>query len=562
MSRLRGFQISVKQECYRAWAHGARVVMPVMPTGSGKTVLIGDIAREYPGDGCAIAHRSELVGQISVALAREGVRHDIIAPKGVIREIVKMHMEELGRSFYDARARWKVASVDTILRRELDPNWMRRVGLVFEDEGHHVLRDNKWGRAFCLFENARGCFPTATAMRPDGRGLGSHADGLVDALVEGPSMRWLIDHGYLTDYHLRLPQTEDLDLRDVEVSAATGDYVQEKMRKRVKSSLLRIGDIVKSYQQYAMGLKTITFAVDVEDATAIADAFNRAGIAAQVVHAETPDAERIAHLRAFRKGELLQLVNVDLFGEGFDVPGVQCVQMARPTASYVVYCQQFGRMLRLMVSKELSDAWDSFTPEQRKEHIAASDKPVALLIDHVGNVIAHNGPPDWRNFEWTLDARSKSTRATDAIPLRVCLNPDCQQPYERIYPACIYCGKEPPPPREPTRPEHVDGDLVLYTPEMLRALLAEKERVDGPCYVPNDVAPYVKQSIRNKHAERQQTQQQLRTAMNLVMPPTLDDRVAHRRFFHTFGIDTLSAQALGSSEAEELRQRIIQRVTQ
>jgi superfamily II DNA or RNA helicase len=563
MSRLRCFQHDMKIGCYNAWASGARVVMPVLPTGGGKTVLIADMAREYPGYGCAIAHRSELVGQIAIALAREGVRHDIVAPKNVVRTIVGAQMEECGRSFYDPRAKWKVASVDTIIRRSMDPNWMRQVGLVFQDEGHHVLQDNKWGRAFSLFENARGCFPTATPMRADGKGLGSHHDGLVDALVEGPGLRWMIDNGYLTDYQLILPHTADLSMEGVEISAATGDYNSDQMRKRVKSSTRIIGDVVQTYLEYARGKKGITFAVDVEHATQIADAFNLAGVPAQVVHADTEEADRRNYMRAFRKGELLQLVNVDLFGEGVDVPDVQVVSMARPTASYGLFAQQFGRMLRLMISPILAATWDSYTKEQRLSFIAQSDKPMALLIDHVDNVITHRGPPDWRTEAWSLDRRIKSNRATDGIPLRACLNKLCLQPYERIYPACPYCGTEPPPPREPTRPEHVDGDMVLYTQDMLRELMAAKNSIDsGFVPIPYGATPEMIGRKKRDMANNQAAQHHLRLAMSLVMPPTLPQRVAQRKFFHTFGIDTLSAEGLRYNDAEELRQRIIQKVTQ
>lgn len=537
------------------------MVMPVMATGAGKTVLMGDVAREYPGYGCATAHRTELVGQISVAFAKEGVRHDILAPKGVVRAIVNAHMEECGRSFYDPRARWKVVSVDTLLRREIDPDWLRQVGLVFQDEGHHVLRGNKWGRAFAMFPNARGYFPTATPERADGKGLGSHADGVVDTMVEGPPLRWLIDNGYLTDYRLILPQTADLDMHGVDISPVTGDYNTDQMRKRVKSSVKIIGDVVKTYIDHARGLRGITFAVDVEHATQIAAAFNAAGVPAQVVHAETPEAERRNYLRQLKSGELLQLVNVDLFGEGVDVPAVQVVSMARPTASYGLFSQQFGRMLRLMLPPVLMAAWDSYTVAQRLAFIAQSEKPRALLIDHVANVITHDGPPDWRTMPWSLDARARRTRATDGIPLRSCLNPLCLQPYERIYPACPYCGQLAPVPSEPTRPEHVDGDMVLYTPEMLQALFAAKNKIDYSPAIPYGAAPEVAGRLQRIHREAQASQAALRSAMGLVLPPTVDERVAMRKFFHTFGVDTLTAQGLRSADADELRQRIIQKVT-
>ena len=561
--QLVDFQQDVVAACYKAYSDGARVVMPVLPTGAGKTVIMGHIAHEYDGFGCSIAHRGELVGQMSIALAREGLRHDIIAPDALIRTIVSGHMEEIGRSYYDARAKWKVASVDTLIRRDLPKTWTKQVGMIHGDEGHHFLRDNKWGRALQLFDNAYGLLPTATPDRADGKGLGRHADGVVDAMVEGPGMRWLIDSGYLTDYHVLMPQVEDLDMSGVEITT-TGDYNSEKMRKRVKASRKIVGDVVKTYLEFCRGLKGITFAVDVEHATTIAAAFNAAGVAAQIVSAETPESQRREYMRRFRKGDLLQLVNVDLFGEGVDVPAVQVVSMARPTASYGLFTQQFGRALRLLVSPILRAAWHTYSPAQRLQHIAESDKPRAWIIDHVGNLIKHNGPPDWRTVPWSLDARAKRRGADDAIPMRACANPTCLQPFLRIYPACPACGWTPPEPADRSRPEFVDGDMALYTPELLRELFASKKAIDSDFVaIPHGVArnSAIAARLRNLHAADQASQKLLREAMALVLPPTLDERVANRRFFHTYGVDTLSAQGLSSADADKLRQLILAKVT-
>src|SRR5690606_8866082 len=192
--------------------------IPVLPTGAGKTVLMGSIAHEYDGYGVSMAHRGHLVGQLSLALAREGLQHDIIAPDAVIRTIVKSHIDEIGRQYYNPRAPWKCASVQTIVRRELPDTWTRQVGMIHGDEGHHYLEDNIWGKAVSLFPNAYGLFPTATPCRGDGRGLGRGHGGIVDALVVGPDMRWMIDNGHLTDYHVLMPLAEDLDMSGVEVT--------------------------------------------------------------------------------------------------------------------------------------------------------------------------------------------------------------------------------------------------------------------------------------------------------------------------------------------------------
>jgi len=559
MTRLRSFQAQVQQGCYDAWDEGARCVMPVLPTGAGKTVLMGDTARNHGGYGCAIAHRSELNMQLSIALAKEGVRHDIIAPKQVIKGIVTAHMEEVGRSYYDTRSNWKVASVDTILRRELPRSWTERVDMVFQDEGHHVLRENKWGRAFSIFPNARGMFPTAFPERTDGKGLGSHSAGLVDALIEGPRLRWMIDNGFLTGYRVIMAQPSDFDMTDVDISPITGEYNHDQTVRKVKANTRIIGDAVKTYKEHAMGKIGIAFCVDVEEATKMANAFSAAGIPAKIVSADTPDIERRATMRELAERKILMVMNVDLFGEGVDVPALELVIMARPTASGCLFTQQWGRSLRLMISKILHGAWDTFSVPQRLKHIAESAKPYAIVIDMVGNTITHYGPPDWRDTPWSLEGRSNKN--PDRIPGRACDNKACMEYYERIYPACPFCGKEPDPPADRSRPEYVDGDLHLYTEEMLKKLFGEVQRLDGFCAIPRDVGPEVVAAVRRRHEERQHTQHELRQTMSLVLPPNINERVNNRKFFLTYGVDTLAAKALNAAEAKKLRDKIIEKVT-
>ncbi|MFW2011210.1 DEAD/DEAH box helicase, partial [Acinetobacter nosocomialis] len=91
---------------------------------------------------------------------------------------------------------------------------------------------------------------------------------------------------------------------------------------------------------------------DVDAAKETADAFRAAGVPAEVITGETPELERAAIMRRFRNRQVLQLVSVDILGEGTDVPAVEVVSMARPTQSYGLYVQQFGRALRLMDGKD------------------------------------------------------------------------------------------------------------------------------------------------------------------------------------------------------------------
>ncbi len=563
MSKLRGYQRQIVDGCYSAWGRGARVVMPVCATGSGKTVMMADIARNYPDHGIAMAHRGQLVGQIAMSLAQEGVQHDIVAQKSVIRTIVSEQMEELGRSFYNPNAKWKVASIDTVLRRDFGA-FNQLCGLGFIDEGHHVLRENKWGRGLSMFPNARWLLPTATPDRADGYGLGSHAAGVVDEMIEGPPMRWLIDNGYLTDYVYRGATASDLDMSDVEIGA-DGDYKQDQAIASVKRSKKIIGDVVEQYLKWTPGKLGIVFDVDVEHATKMTEAFNNAGVPAALIHGGMSEEERRPIMRKYRNREYLVLVNVDLFGEGFDLPAIEVVMFARPTASYAVYAQQWGRALRLMISKILMAAWDTYTSEQRLAHIAGSAKPVAFIHDHVGNLLHFLGPPD-KPRTWSLDNRPrKSKGAADAIPLRICTNEMCMQPYERSEIKCPYCKTEPPPPAERSRPEQVDGDLTLYTPQMFMEMFGvstlkqvEAKINSSHVSIPVGATEAIAGRLRRVAHEKAVAQGELRRVMDLVMPPVHEERVNNRRFFLKYGVDTLKAKLLPSADAEKLRDRIME----
>lgn len=556
---LRPFQSKLDAGIQQAWASGAQNVMPVAATGSGKTVVLSKILYDEPGASIAIAHRQELVSQISIALARNGVRHRVVGAKkgsNLIRVISALQIAELGYSFFDPNAKTGVGGVDTIIRMDHNDPWFRQIRLVVQDEGHHVLRTNKWGKVAEFFPTARSLLPTATPLRADGKGLGRHADGIVDAMVLAPSMRDIINMGYLTDYKIYAPPS-DLDLAKVAISATTGDFNADQLRSAVHSSHIT-GDVVAHYLKLAPGKLGVTFAVDVEAAAEIAEAFRAKGVPAEVVSAKTPDHLRAQILRRFKNREILQLVNVDLFGEGFDLPALEVVSFARPTESFSLYSQQFGRVLRLMIPEHLRSSWDLMSDWGRREAIAASSKPFGVVIDHVGNVLRH-GLPDARR-EWSLDRReSRGAGKSDGIPLRICVNEECMQPYERIYKCCPHCGEYPIPSLR-SAPEFVDGDLIELDAATLAALRGDIAKVDGDPRIPHGVAPEVAGAIRKRHIERQGAQGSLRNRIawwaGLENSLGRSESESYRRFYYKFGIDVANAQTLGAREAGELVVRI------
>lgn len=530
----RDYQSDLINGVYAAWQGGALNVLAVLPTGGGKTVVFAHIAAAVKQAVCAIAHRSELVSQMSLAFAREGVRHRVIGPAALGKLCARVHLEELGANYVTPNARVAVAGVDTLVR--IDPAsdpWFQQVGLWIQDEAHHVLEDNKWGTACKMFPNARGLGVTATPLRADGKGLGRHADGLFDEMIVGPTMRELIGRGYLTEYRVFAPPS-DLDLSSV-TTTGSGDFSPPKLTAARRASHIT-GDVVQHYLRIAGGKLGVTFDTDVESATETAAAYRAAGIPAEVVHGNTPADVRSGILRRFRNRDLLQLVNVDLFGEGFDLPSLEVVSMARATQSYGLFCQQFGRALRTMPGKQ---------------H--------ALIIDHVGNTLRHGLPDAHR--EWSLDRRERRARAApqDVIPLRSCLNPECAGVYERVLSACPYCGHVHLPAGR-SSPEQVDGDLLELDAATLATMRGEIARVDGDAVVPYGADAAVQGAVRKRHAERQAAQAVLRSSIALwggwQHHLERDVHEGYKRFFFQFGVDVASAMALGAREAQALTERI------
>jgi superfamily II DNA or RNA helicase len=537
---LRPYQLEAVQRIRAAWAAGYRRPLLVLPTGAGKTVAFADILRGHLGASCAIAHRRELVGQIALALARAHVRHRIIGPRRVVEEAVSLQVLELGQSHYDPGALCGVAGVDTLVQRaDKLGSWLRSVSLWVMDEAHHVLQGNKWGRAVALFPNAIGLGVTATPLRADGHGLGSHAVGVFDALIVGPAMRELITARYLTDYRIFAPRTADLDLSEVPVSASTGDFTTPKLVTAIRNSRI-VGDVVEQYVKLARGRRGATFVTDVQTAQDVADRFNAEGIPAEAVWADTPDTQRFRAKQKLERGELLQLVNVDLFGEGFDLPAIDCVSFSRPTQSYGLYVQQFGRPLR-----------------------PSACGVDAIIIDHVGNVLRH-GLPDAPQT-WSLDSRDRRPRGESEEPIGLRACPSCTGVYERVLLACPYCWHRPVPGARST-PQQVEGDLFELDADALATLRKAVAHVDTPaeCYADSlrsRGCPEIGVAANTKrHREHQSAQVELRDAIAWWAGHQRawgrEDSESYRQFFLSFGVDVLSAQALGAQQATELAHRV------
>lgn len=547
---MRPYQQDAIDNVYAEWARGKRFVVLVMPTGSGKAACLCEVTRIEAERGQRVlitAHRQELITQLSTTLARNGLRHQVIAAATTVKYAVRLHMETVGKCFVDPNARVFVASVQSMKAENIAnlAAFGNKLTIIGDEFHHYTKQSQTWGKVFTPLDQAgaRGLGLTATPCRADGRGLSRETDGYGDSMVIGPTMRDLITMGYLSDYRIYCPPS-DLHLDRVKTSATTGDYVERDLKAEIQSSHI-VGDIVGHYLRIAPGKRGITFTVGVDMAEEVAEQYRARGVPAIAVSGRMSDYDRIQALRDLKSGKILQVVNDSVLTEGTDEPTVEVISFARPTQSYGLYCQMFGRGTRI-------------SPDTGKDR--------AIIIDHVGNVMRHGLPDAPR--EWSLDRRERrSSGKSDAQTIRACLNPECGAVYERFRDACPYCGTPVPPPAERSRSEFVDGDLFELDPAMLEQMRGAVARVDmTPEAYREQLARQGVPQIGimanvKRHIERQETIGTLREAMAVwagyERAAGLSDREIFRKFYIEHGHDWMTAQTLKRDEALGLAERVM-----
>lgn len=338
---LRSHQREAKAKIFEAWQKYDSVMLQ-MPTGTGKTYLftslINDIIKTYKQahkeiNILVVAHRTELLDQISATLNKFGIDH------GFIQGTREQYLWK----------RVQVGSIMSLLTEKNQYNVSRqKFDFIIVDEAHHSLADT-YIKLFELFPNAKKLGVTATPWRLNHESFCS----LYQHLIVSPQISWFIKNNLLADfdYVSIKPESDVQKLVDKSEIAATGDFSNSDLDNTFNNQRIR-SKLYKSYQQFAQGRKGIIYAINKRHAAKIAELYNSHGVKAVAIDCDTPKDERQELISAFKAGDIAVLVNVDIFTEGFDCPDVNFIQLARPTKSLALYLQQVGRGLRIVPGKE------------------------------------------------------------------------------------------------------------------------------------------------------------------------------------------------------------------
>lgn len=279
--------------------------------------------------------------------------------------------------------------------------------IIIIDEAHHST-SNSYMKLFNTYPNAKIIGLTATPTRLNGKPLGD----IYDYMINNVNANQLIEQGYLSTYDYYAPKI-DVDFTRARIVA--GDYSKQDIDFLMNKPQI-YGDVIKNYNQLASGRQTIVYCSSIPFSKTIEQLFIENNINAVQFDGNTSKIKRDKIIEDFRNGIIQVLINVDLIGEGFDVPDCDCVLLLRPTQSTSLYIQQSTRCLRSKQDKH------------------------AIVIDFVGNVFRHGLPTEDREWSLTKTVECKNKKGVPEIIVRQCEH--CYKCYQGTARFCPYCGKD------------------------------------------------------------------------------------------------------------------------
>jgi superfamily II DNA or RNA helicase len=326
----RPYQQKAVREVLALYKDGARKMLLHLPTGSGKTIIATLIIEQLlplidTGKVLFIAHRRELLDQTA--------------------ETLKQHLPGLaisidqGERRADPAAQVIIASIQSLSKRK-DVYRPDLFSLIVCDECHRALAPS-WVGVIEHFHDQRDgnallLGMTATPRRTDGRSALDVFD-LVAYEIAKPELQ---DLGYLVPIqYWGVKAALSLD----QVKRSGGDFQVGALSAVMDTPHVRALTL-RAWEDKSNGRKTLVFCASVRHAHRLAADFASQGQRTEVLDGRTRNRQEI--LGRFRRGDIDLLLNYGVLTEGFDDPSIQCVLLARPTTSPLVYNQCLGRGLR------------------------------------------------------------------------------------------------------------------------------------------------------------------------------------------------------------------------
>ena len=380
MKSLRSIAVKLRdyqQEAFNKVIASSEHTLVVLPCGSGKSLIMSELVNYFSNNGkkvLFVVHRNNLLDQFSNHLKRyDNLNCDVLSPLRALNS----------NNDYD---------------------------IIFIDETHHAT-SKSFQNVFNKFDTARRIGFTATPIRLSGERLAKPINQFrsapFDKVINTITINELIQRGFLSPFDVKAGDwTLYFDNRTIKTVA--GEFSSKSISEAFKTDKLK--ELVENFKELAEDRKTIAYTSSIKMAEQLAEELNNQGIVAKAFHSKLSAQQVDEYIEQFKNNQIKVCVNVDLFGEGFDVPDCDCVLMLRPTKSLSLYIQQFMRCMRI----------DPNNPNKR-----------ALIIDFANNTKIHGG---LLSAELRMRMKQENEllkfcpqcETLNYAKAKICDNPDCR----------------------------------------------------------------------------------------------------------------------------------------
>jgi len=345
----------------------------VLPTGSGKSLIIANIIKELGEPTLVFQPSKEILEQNHTKYESYGFNAGIFSASVGRKQLYPTTFATIG-------------SVKN------HPEAFRQFRYILIDECHGV---NAKGGMYRDFLKALGKVKvlglTATPYRlvTDGFGgsilkfLTRTRPRIFHDVVFYVNNRTLFDEGYLAQ--LEYINSNGFDRQQLRLNTTGADFNDSSVKAYYRKSGFhdRVLDMARSVLQQRRN--ALVFTRFIEEAEYIVNRLPGSAI----ITAKTPKQERESLIKAFRAGDIRAIANVGILCVGFDYPELESVILARPTMSLALYYQMIGRGIRIH-----------------------PDKANTMVVDMCGNMTTFGPIEDLRlvnggNGKWFIANRGK-----------------------------------------------------------------------------------------------------------------------------------------------------------
>jgi len=461
--QLRDYQQEAVSKVLKHFRKTNESAVIVLPTGSGKSLVIAELARLAKRKILVLTHVKELVEQNHQKYESYGVTAGIYSAglklKETQHQVTFASIQSAARNLDDFNEPYSLIIIDECHRVNLASTDLSKDNT--KDGSNYGSKERANSNQYQqIIDKLMQVNPevkllglTATPYR---LGMGwiykKHYRGFMRSEEKRPfehciyelPLRYLITRKYLTEPNLVDATIEHYDFSSLR-SNASGEYNPTDINHLLNKNPRVTQGIIE--QVIELGHKRqgiMIFAATVEHAKEVFS-YLPANLSALITGA-TDNTERDQLIKAFKRKDIKYLVNVSVLTTGFDAPHVDMIAILRPTQSVSLYQQIIGRGLRLSDNKKdclvidyTGNDFDLYHPEVGEKKPNSKSQPVQVvcpscefpntfwgICDDDGYLVEHYG----RRCQGLVNSPSE-LQATES-----------QCKYRFVFKECPHCGGE------------------------------------------------------------------------------------------------------------------------